>query len=98
MTLYSKNDKKDFLVNKKVGSVHVYEVKELLEKIDELKDDISELKADMEATRILIRDYNNLRQKVEETTTKLNTIMWLIPVMIAGMGLLFTFINFITAR
>ncbi len=27
MSLYSKNDKKDFLVNKKVGSVHVYEVK-----------------------------------------------------------------------
>lgn len=76
----------------------MYEVKELLEKIDELKDDISELKADMEATRALIRDYNNLRQKVEETTTKLNTIMWLIPILIAGMGLLFTFINFITAR
>ena len=76
----------------------MYEIKELLEKIDELKDDISELKADMEATRTLIRDYNNLRQKVEETTTKINTFMWLIPVMIAGMGLLFTFINFITAR
>ena len=78
--------------------MHVYEVKELLEKIDELRDDISELKADMEVTRTLIRDYNNLRQKVEETTTKLNTLMWLIPVVIAGMGLLFTFINFITAR
>lgn len=48
----------------------------------------------MAATRTLIRDYNSLRQKLEETATKVNTLMWLTPVAIAATGLLFTALNF----
>jgi len=73
-----------------------YDNKALLEKIDALDSKIDSLRTDLESTRVMIRDYNNLRQKVEDTAGKVNTIMWLIPIIIAATGLLFTFINFIT--
>jgi tetrahydromethanopterin S-methyltransferase subunit B len=72
-----------------------YSNKELFEKIDALDNKIDCLRTDLEATRILIRDYNSLRQKVEETAVKVNTLMWLTPIAIAATGLLFTALSFI---
>lgn len=72
-----------------------YGNKELLEKIDALDSKIDSLRTDLESTRMMIRDYNNLRQKVEDTSGKVNTIMWMIPVIIAATGILFTMLNFI---
>lgn len=75
-----------------------YDNKALLEKIDTLDSKIDSLRTDLETTRAMIRDYNNLRQKVEDTASKLNTLMWLVPVVIAGLGLVFTFINIFIFR
>lgn len=72
-----------------------YGNKELLEKIDALDSKIDSLRTDLESTRMMIRDYNNLRQKIEDTSGKVNTIMWMIPVIIAATGILFTMLNFI---
>ena len=72
-----------------------YSNKELFEKIDALYKEISDLRTDLETTRTLIRDYNNLRGKVEETATRVNTLMWAVPVLIAGLGLFLTFLNFV---
>lgn len=75
-----------------------YDNKALFEKIDTLDSKIDSLRTDLETTRAMIRDYNNLRQKVEDTASKLNALMWLVPVLIAGMGLVFTFINIFVLR
>ena len=75
-----------------------YDNKALLEKIDTLDSKIDSLRTDLETTRAMIRDYNNLRQKVEDTASKLNTLMWLVPVLIAGLGLVFTFVNIFVLR
>lgn len=75
-----------------------YDNKALFEKIDTLDSKIDSLRTDLETTRAMIRDYNNLRQKVEDTASKLNTLMWLVPVVIAGLGLVFTFINIFIFR
>jgi len=72
-----------------------YSNKELFEKIDALYKEISELRTELESTRTLIRDYNKLREKVEETATRVNTLMWVVPVLIAGLGLFLTFLNFV---
>lgn len=72
-----------------------YDNKALLEKIDALDSKIDSLRTDLESTRMMIRDYNNLRQKIEDTSGKVNTIMWMIPVIIAATGILFTMLNFI---
>ena len=72
-----------------------YDNKEIYEMLQEVRQDMSALREEMAATRTLIRDYNSLRQKLEETATKVNTLMWLTPVAIAAMGLLFTFLNFV---
>lgn len=72
-----------------------YDNKELFEKMTVLDNKIDGLQRDLESTRTLIRDYNNLRQKVEETAVKVNTLMWMTPVAIAATGLLFTVLSFI---
>ncbi len=72
-----------------------YNNKDLFEKMTELDNKIDCLQRDLESTRTLIRDYNNLRQKVEETAVKINTLMWMTPIAIAAMGLLFTVLSFI---
>jgi tetrahydromethanopterin S-methyltransferase subunit B len=72
-----------------------YDNKALLEKIDALDSKIDSLRIDLEATRTMIRDYNNLRRKVEDTAGKVNTIMWLMPIAVAVIGLLLTFLNFV---
>lgn len=70
-----------------------YDNKALFEKIVALDSKIDNLRQDLETTKMMIRDYNNLRQKVEETSSQLHTLMWLVPILIAGLGLVFTFIN-----
>ena len=72
-----------------------YDNKALFEKIDALDTKIDSLRTDLEATRTLIRDYNNLRHKVEDTSSKLNTLMWLTPIAVSVIGLLFTFLNYV---
>ncbi len=72
-----------------------YDNKEIYEMLQEVRQDMSALRQEMAATRTLIRDYNSLRQKLEETATKVNTLMWLTPVAIAATGLLLTFLNFV---
>ena len=73
-----------------------YDNKALFEKIDALDTKIDSLRTDLEATRTLIRDYNNLRQKVEDTSSKVNTLMWVVPIMVAGIGVLFTVLNYLS--
>jgi len=71
-----------------------YDNKEIYEMLQEVRQDMSALREEMAATRTLIRDYNSLRQKLEDTAGKVNTLMWLTPVAIAATGVLFTVLNF----
>ena len=71
-----------------------YDNKAIYEMMQEVKQDMSALREEMTATRTLIRDYNSLRQKLEDTAGKVNTLMWLTPVAIAATGVLFTVLNF----
>ena len=71
-----------------------YDNKAIYEMLQEVKQDMSALREEMTATRTLIRDYNSLRQKLEDTAGKVNTLMWLTPVAIAATGVLFTVLNF----
>ena len=71
-----------------------YDNKDIYEMLQEVRQDIASLRQEMTATRTLIRDYNSLRQKLEETATKVNTLMWLTPIAIAATGVLFTVLNF----
>jgi len=61
-----------------------YDNKEIYEMLQEVRQDMSALRQEMAATRTLIRDYNSLRQKLEETAAKVNTLMWLTPIAIAA--------------
>lgn len=72
-----------------------YNNKELYEMFQNIESEMYKLRQEMAETRAIIRDYNGLRQKVEDTSGKTNTLMWIVPVAIAGMGLLFTALNFI---
>jgi prefoldin subunit 5 len=72
-----------------------YDNKDIYEMMQQIKQDMAALREEMAATRTLIRDYNSLRQRLEETATKVNTLMWLTPIAIAATGLLFTFLNFV---
>jgi len=72
-----------------------YDNKDIYEMMQQIKQDMAALREEMAATRTLIRDYNSLRQKLEETAAKVNTLMWLTPVAIAATGLLFAALNFL---
>lgn len=72
-----------------------YDNKALFEKIDALDSKIDGLRADLESTRTLIRDYNNLRQKVEATAGAVKALQWLTPIAIASVGLIFTLLNYL---
>ena len=71
-----------------------YDNKEIYEMLQEVKADMTDLRKEMAETRTMIRDYNSLRQKLEDTAGKVNTLMWLTPVAIAATGVLFTVLNF----
>jgi len=75
--------------------------RELYNIIEEVKKEMIELKSEMKETRTIIRDYNGLRKKVDEVDEKtdkvdirVNTLMWIIGIAIPGLGLLFTFLNY----
>ncbi len=72
-----------------------YNDRDIYEMLQEVKADMTDLRKEMAETRTMIRDYNSLRQKLEETATKVNTLMWLTPVAIAATGLLFAALNFL---
>ena len=71
-----------------------YDNKELFEKIDALDSKIDSLRTDLESTRTLIRDYNNIRQKVEDTAGKVNFLMWMTPIALSALGVLFAILNY----
>jgi prefoldin subunit 5 len=72
-----------------------YDNKTLYEMLQEVKEDISGLRREMAETRTMIRDYNDIRKKVEDTSGKINTLMWIAPIAVAATGLLLTFLNFL---
>lgn len=72
-----------------------YNNKELFEMLQQIKQDMVLLSKEMAETRAIIRNYNNLREKLEDTASKVNTLMWLMPVAIAGMGLIFTILGYL---
>ena len=71
-----------------------YDNKAIYEMIQEVREEITDLRKEMAETRTMIRDYNSMRQKLEDTAGKVNTLMWLTPVAIAATGVLFTVLNF----
>lgn len=79
-----------------------YSNKEIFEMFQELTKDIATLRQEMAETRTIIRDYNCLREKLEETNklandtaSKVATLMWTTPVAVAAIGLIFTVLNYI---
>ena len=72
-----------------------YDNKALFEMLQDFKEDVQDLRKEMAETRTIIRSYNGLREKVEDAAGKVNTLMWLMPVAIAGMGLFFTILNYL---
>ena len=72
-----------------------YDNKEIYEMMQQIKQDMAALREEMAETPTMIRDYNSLRQKLEDTAGKVNTLMWLTPVAIAATGLLFAALNFL---
>lgn len=75
-----------------------YTNKELFELLHKLENEMAGLRKEMSETRAIIRDYNNLRCKVEDTAGKVNTLMWITPIAVAATGLLLSFLNFIIGR
>ena len=69
--------------------------RELYELIQSTVKEMTELKEEMAETRAIIRDYNGLRKKVEQTDTRVNTLMWVVGVSVPVLGLLFTFLNYV---
>lgn len=69
--------------------------RELYELIQSTVKEMTELKEEMAETRAIIRDYNCLRKKVEQTDTRVNTLMWIVGVSVPVLGLLFTFLNYV---
>ena len=69
-----------------------YDNKELFEMLQSLKSEILELKTELTETKTLIRDYNGLREKITQTDTRLNTLMWVAPILVAILSFISTFI------
>lgn len=69
--------------------------RELYDLIQETTKQMVELKQEMAETRMVIRDYNNLRRKLMQVETRLNTLMWVVGISIPCLGLLFTFLNYL---
>lgn len=67
--------------------------RELYTIIESMKNEMMSLKNEMAETRAIIRDYNGMRKKVEQTDSKVNTLMWVVGVSVPALGLLFTVFN-----
>lgn len=72
-----------------------YDNKQLYEMLRSVQQDMANMRKEMAETRTLIRDYNDLRQKVGDTASKINMLMWITPIAVAATGLLLSFLNFI---
>ncbi len=79
-----------------------YDNKQLYEMLQNIKQEMTSLSKEMAETRTLIRDYNGLREKIDDTSERISkaesvitTLKWLIPALITGMGLLFTFLTYV---
>ncbi len=72
-----------------------YDNKALFERIESLQKDMGALQKELAETRVLIHDYNKLREKLEDLAGKVTMLFWLTPVTIAALGLLFTFLTYI---
>jgi len=71
-----------------------YDNKALFEMMRKLEGEIACLSKQMTETATVIRDYNSLRGKVDDTAAQVKTLMWLLPVTVAAMGVLFTAISY----
>ena len=67
--------------------------RELYDLIQETAREMQSLKKEMAETRTLIRDYNQLRQKVEQLDSRIGTLMWVVGVAIPVVSLLVTFLG-----
>lgn len=65
-----------------------YDNKELFEMLQSLKNEIIELKTELAQTKVLIRDYNGLREKVNQTEAKMSTLMWITPIIVSVLSFL----------
>jgi len=84
-----------------------YSNKDLLEMLNELKEDISELRLEMKETKTLIRDYNNLRENVNKANRKIVELEKMIITntdnrkeyigyIVAAISTLFLILNYVT--
>lgn len=67
--------------------------RELYDLIQETGREMQSLKKEMAETRTLIRDYNQLRQKVEQIDSRINTLMWVVGVAIPAISLLVSLVG-----
>ena len=67
--------------------------RELYDLIQETVREMQSLKKEMAETRTLIRDYNQLRQKVEQLDSRISTLMWVVGVAIPVVSLLITLLG-----
>lgn len=69
--------------------------RELYELIQQTVKEMAELKEEMAETRAIIKNYNSLRTKIEQTDARLNTLMWVVGICIPALGVLFTILAYI---
>ena len=67
--------------------------RELYDLIQETAREMQSLKKEMAETRTLIRDYNQLRQKVEQLDSRISTLMWVVGVAIPAISLLVSLVG-----
>ena len=67
--------------------------RELYDLIQETAREMQSLKKEMAETRTLIRDYNQLRQKVEQLDSRISTLMWVAGIAIPVVSLLITLLG-----
>jgi len=67
--------------------------RELYDLIQDTAREMQLLKKEMAETRTLIRDYNQLRQKVEQLDSRISTLMWVVGVAIPVVSLLITLLG-----
>ena len=67
--------------------------RELYDLIQDTAREMQSLKKEMAETRTLIRDYNQLRQKVEQLDSRISTLMWVVGVAIPVVSLLVTLVG-----
>ncbi len=67
--------------------------RELYDLIQDTAREMQSLKKEMAETRTLIRDYNQLRQKVEQLDSRISTLMWVVGVAIPVVSLLITLLG-----